>query len=58
MDSIIRVEEKRELKSFIELTKVTNISLLRNVIKTYCEYELCTYDFILKMYKEQEENIL
>ena len=54
--STLRMMEKEELKSFKELTKVTNISLLRNVIKTYCSFGLCNYNTILMMYKEQEKS--
>ena len=54
--STLRMMEKEELKSFKELTKVTNISLLRSVIKTYCDIGMCNYSTILMMYNEQEKS--
>ena len=54
--STLRMMEKEELKCFKELTKVTNISLLKSVIKTYCDMDMCDYSIILMVYKEQEKS--
>lgn len=51
----IRMMEEENLKAFKELTKVTNTSLLKDVIKTYCEIGMCNYTTILMMFKEQEK---
>ena len=48
--------EKEELKCFKELTKVSNVNLLKNVIKTYCDIGMCNYNMILMMYREQEKS--
>jgi len=49
----LRMMEKENLNAFKELTKVTNTSLLKNAIKTYCEIGMCNYSTILMMYNEQ-----
>ena len=54
--SILRMMEKEELRCFKELTKVKNISLLRNVIKTYCDIGMCNYSTILMMYNEENSS--
>lgn len=54
--SILRMMEEENLKSFKELTKVSNKTLLQSVIKTYCEIGLCNYSTILMMYNEQEKS--
>lgn len=53
--STLRMMEQENLKAFKELIKVTNTSLLRDVIKTYCEIGMCNYTTILMMYKEQNK---
>lgn len=53
--STLRMMEQENLKAFKELIKVTNHSLLNDVIKTYCEIGMCNYSTILMMYKEQEK---
>jgi hypothetical protein len=53
--STLRMMEQDNLKAFKELIKVTNTSLLRDVIKTYCDVGLCNYSTILMMYKEQDK---
>jgi len=53
--STLRMMEAENLKAFKELTKITNTSLLKDVIKTYCEIEMCNYATILMMYNEQNK---
>ncbi len=53
--STLRMMEQENLKAFKELTKVTNIPLVKNVIKTYCEIGMCNYSTILMMYNEQNK---
>ena len=53
--SILCMMEKENLNAFKELIKVSNISLLQNVIKTYCEIGMCNYSTILMMYIEQNK---
>lgn len=51
----LRMMEEENLKAFKELVKVKNKTLLKEVIKTYCEIGMCNYSTILMMYKEQEK---
>lgn len=51
--STLRMMEKDRLEAFKKLTKVTNKTLLRQVIKTYCDIGMCDYSTILMMYEEQ-----
>jgi hypothetical protein len=51
----LRMMENENLKAFKELIRVNNTSLLRDVIKTYCEIGMCNYSTILMMYKEQNK---
>jgi len=53
--STLRMMEQENLKAFKELIKVTNTSLLKDVIKTYCEVGMCNYSTIWMMYKEQDK---
>ena len=43
------------MKAFKKLIKVSNTSLLREVIKTYCDIGMCNYTTILMMYNEQDK---
>ena len=52
---ILRMMEKENLDAFKKLTRVTNTSLLKEVIKTYCEIGMCNYSTILMMYNEQNK---
>ena len=52
---ILRMMEAENLKAFRELTKVTNTSLLKDVIKDYCKIGMCNYVIILMMYNEQNK---
>lgn len=49
----LRMMENEELKSFKQLTKVDNRSILDMVIKTYCGLDMCNYNTIYMMYNEQ-----
>ena len=51
----LRMMEKEELRSFKELTKATNTSLLNSVITQYCNIGMCNYNTILMMYREQNK---
>jgi len=51
----LRMMEKENLDAFKKLTKAKNTSLLRKVIKTYCEIGLCNYTVIWMMYQEQNK---
>lgn len=51
----LRMMEEENLKAFKELITVSNTSLLRDVIKTYCEIGMCNYSTILMMYREQSK---
>ena len=53
--STLRMMEKENLKAFKELTTVNNSTILKNVIKTYCDIGMCNYVTILMMYKEQDK---
>lgn len=53
--STLRMMETENLKAFKELTKVSNTSLLRDVIEKYCGIGMCNYSTIWMMYKEQEK---
>lgn len=53
--STLRMMEKENLDAFKKLTKVSNITLLKKVIKTYCEIDMCNYSTILMMYNEQNK---
>lgn len=53
--STLRMMEKENLKAFKELIKISNTTLLRNVIETYCDIGMCNYTTILMMYKEQNK---
>ena len=53
--STLRMMEKENLTAFKELTTVTNTSLLKSVIKTYCDIGMCNYSTILVMYNEQNK---
>lgn len=52
----LRMMEKENLDAFKKLTKVTNLTLLKDVIKTYCEIGMCNYSVILMMYNQQEKS--
>ena len=51
----LRMMEKENLDAFKKLTKVSNTTLLKEVIKTYCEIGMCNYSTILMMYNEQNK---
>lgn len=51
----LRMMEQENLEAFKKLTKATDISLLKDVIKTYCEIGMCNYATILMMYNEQNK---
>ena len=51
----LRMMEKENLDAFKKLTKVSNTTLLKKVIKTYCEIGMCNYSTILMMYNEQNK---
>ncbi len=51
----LRMMEQENLKAFKELVTATNVSLLADVIKTYCDIGMCNYTTILMMYKEQNK---
>lgn len=51
----LRMMEEENLKAFKELTKISNNSLLSDVIKTYCAIRMCNYSTTLMMYKEQHK---
>tara|TARA_Y100000590_G_scaffold82060_1_gene91388 strand:- start:2 stop:358 length:357 start_codon:yes stop_codon:yes gene_type:complete len=53
-DTILRMMEEEELRSFKELTKVKNRYLLNSVIETYCGIGMCNYSTILMMYNEEK----
>ena len=53
--STLRMMEKENLDAFKKLTKVSNIMLLKKVIKTYCDIGMCNYSTILMMYNEQNK---
>jgi hypothetical protein len=53
--STLRMMESENLKAFKELIKVTNTSLLKEVIDKYCGIGMCNYTTIWMMYKEQEK---
>jgi len=53
--STLRMMENENLKAFKELITVSNIPLLKNVIKTYCDIGMCNYTTILMMYNEQNK---
>jgi len=53
--STLRMMEKENLNAFKELIKISNTSLLQNVIKIYCEIGMCNYSTILMMYREQNK---
>jgi hypothetical protein len=53
--STLRMMEKENLDAFKKLTKVSNTTLLKEVIKTYCEIGMCNYSTILMMYNEQNK---
>ena len=53
--STLRMMETENLNAFKKLIKVTNTSILRDVIKTYCEIGMCNYSTILMMYNEQNK---
>jgi len=53
--STLRMMEQENLTAFKNLTKATNTSLLKNVIKTYCEIGMCNYSTISMMYNEQNK---
>ena len=54
--STLRMMEGENLKAFKELIKATNIPILRDVIKKYCDIGMCNYTTIWMMYKEEEKN--
>ena len=51
----LRMMEKENLDAFKKLTKVSNTTLLKKVIKTYCEIGMCNYTTFLMMYNEQNK---
>lgn len=51
----LRLMEKENLDAFKQLTKVSDKDLLKEVIKTYCEIDMCNYSTILLMYNEQKK---
>ena len=53
--STLRMMEEENLRAFKELTKASNISLLKEVTKTYCDIGMCNYSTILMMYDDQEK---
>jgi len=53
--STLRMMEKENLNAFKELTGVTNTTLLKSVIKTYCDIGMCNYTTILMMFNEQNK---
>jgi len=54
--STLRMMEQENLKAFKELTTVTDVALLKKVIKTYCDIGMCNYTTILMMYNQQEKD--
>jgi len=54
--STLRMMEEENLKAFKELITVTNIPLLKQVMKTYCDIGMCNYTTILMMYKQQNKD--
>ena len=53
--STLRMMENENLNAFKKLISVSNTSLLRGVIKTYCDIGMCNYTTILMMYEEQNK---
>ncbi len=53
--STLRMMENENLNAFKKLTTKSNTTLLRNVIKTYCDIGMCNYTTILMMYEEQNK---
>ncbi|MDP2335164.1 MAG: hypothetical protein Q8N05_01705 [Bacteroidota bacterium] len=53
--STLRMMEQENLNAFKELIKITNTSLLKDVIKDCCDIGMCNYATILMMYKEQDK---
>ena len=55
--STLRLMEQENLKAFKELITVTNVSLLKRVIKTYCEDTgICDYQTLLIMYNQENKD--
>ncbi len=58
-ESMLRMMEEEELKSFKYLTKVNNVGILNSVWETYCEGilkdSMCSYTVILMMYEEEHK---
>ncbi|VFQ44781.1 hypothetical protein [Desulfoluna butyratoxydans] len=53
--STLRMMENQELKSFKQLTKVTDASLLDRVIDQYCGIGMCNYQTLLMMYNQEKK---
>ena len=53
--SIFRMMEQENLNAFKDLIKISNTSLLKDVIKDCCDIGMCNYSTILMMYKEQDK---
>tara|TARA_R110002073_G_scaffold270447_3_gene433801 strand:+ start:54 stop:413 length:360 start_codon:yes stop_codon:yes gene_type:complete len=51
----LRMMENENLNAFKKLTTKSNTTLLRKVIKTYCDIGMCNYSTILMMYEEQNK---